>query len=194
MTHPSAALRLTLGAGLALALAACGGSSGPAPAPAAAALQLGYADATSGTVQLVRNGARSTATHLVLDVVGTDASTLSAGLFLTLDVEPTVAQWAKVQPGDPALVENGAVYQLGTGAQILKAKASGGTLTLVVGQKGYNQAIATSGVLARVALDLQPTASLGMVVLNAPPGGSKLLTDAGLLVDVSPGIGTLRVQ
>jgi hypothetical protein len=130
----------------------------------------------------------------VLDVVGSDASTLSAGLYLTLNAEPTVARWAKVRAGDAALVENGDVYQLGAGAQILKAKDVDGTLSLVVGQKGYNAAIATSGVLARVALDLQPTASAGMAILTAPPSGGKLLTDAGELVAVTPGIGLLRVR
>ena len=189
-----------LGTGLALALG-CGGSGGGAPAAStattpqsSATLSLAYADATDGTVILVRDAALSTPTHLVLDVVGTDANTLSAGLLMTLSVEPTVAQWSKVQPADGDLVENGAVYDLGTGPQILKAKASAGTLTFVVGQKGYFNALGTSGVLAKVAMDLQPAAVPGQVIINTTAAGNTLLTDAGALVAFTPGIGNLAVQ
>lgn len=193
-------LLVSLGTALALALG-CGGSGGGAPAVSTApnpqgssALGLAYTDATAGTVILVRDASLTTSTHLVLDVVGTDATQLSAGLLMTLNVEPTVAQWSKVQPADTDLVENGAVYDLGTGPQILKAKATGGTLTFVVGQKGYFYALGTSGVLARIALDLQPAAVAGQVIINTTSGGNTLLTDAGALVNFTPGIGNLTVQ
>ena len=194
LTHP--AFRLALGTGLALALACGGGgsSSPPVVTPAPPAPKLVYTDATAGTIQLHGNAALSTTTHLVLEVVGTDATALSAGLCMSLNVEPAVAQWAKVQAADPDLVQNGAVYTLGTGVPLLKAKAAGGTLTFVVGQKGYNSALATNGVLARVALDLQPGASAGLVVFNAGQSGNKLLTDGGILTDFTPGIGVLKVQ
>jgi hypothetical protein len=196
LTHT--AFRMALGMSLVFSLACGGGSSSSpaasAPTAAAPAPQLVYTDATSGTVRLVQDASLSTATHLVLDVMGTDATKLSAGLFMTLNVEPAVAQWTKVQSADTALVQNGAVYNLGTGVPLIKAKATGGTLTLVVGQKGYNSAVPTNGVLARVALDLQPGASSGLAVFNTSASGNKLLTGSGTLTDFAPGIGALKVQ
>ena len=192
------AFRTALGMSLALGLACGGGSpsspSVPTTAPSTSTSQLIYTDATTGTVRLVKNTSLSTPTHLVMDVIGTAAATLSAGLFVTLNVEPTVAQWTKVQAADKALVQNGVVYNLGTGVPILKAKTSGGTLTFVVGQKGYNSAVPTNGVLARVALDLQSGANPGLVVFNTSASANKLLTDSGTLADITPEIGALKVQ
>jgi len=192
-------LRIALGMGLALALA-CGGSSSytpPAPAtPAATPLAWSYTDAaaTAGGIVLVRDAALSTPTHLVLDVVGTDATVLSAGLMLTLQVEPTVGQWSKVQAADTDLVENGAVYDLGATPRILKAQSAAGVLSVVVSQKGYFKALATKGILAKVAVDLRSAAVAGQVVLSTPAGGNTLLTDTGALVGFTPAIGNLIVQ
>ena len=199
MNLTGSTLRIALGLALALTLA-CGGSSSSTPAPAAAApaatLAWNYTDAAAkaGTVILTRDAALSTPTHLVLDVVGTDPTVLSAGLMLTLQVEPTVAQWSKVQAADTDLVENGAVYDLGLTPKILKAQASAGTLSVVVSQKGYFKALGTQGILAKVALDLQPAAVAGQVVLSTPDGGSTLLTDTGALVGFTPALGNLTVH
>lgn len=196
MNPTSKAPCILTGIGLALSLACGGGSSSDPVTPAATAAtpQLVYSDATTGPVQLHKNTTLSTSAHLVMDVVGVDSSTLSAGLYLTLNVEPTVAKWAKVKATDGDFVENGTVYTLGSGVPLLKAKVSGGTLTFAVGQKGFNAAVPTSGVLARVALDLQPESATGLVVFTASSSGAKLLTDGGVLVDFPAGVGALRVQ
>jgi hypothetical protein len=188
-------LKLASGAALALTLA-CGGSSSSssaAPAGAPPALKLAYTDPAPGDIGVVRDAALSTDSHLVLDIVGNSPS-LGAGIVLGLSVEPSVATWAKVQPGDAEFVQNGTVFDLGSGVRILRTKLSGGNLQLAVSQKSYATAVPMTGVLARVALDLQPGTSAGAVSFSALPIGNQMLSSTGAALAITPAVGGLSVQ
>ena len=157
---------------------------------ASSATSLAYTDPSSGTYRLRRNPGLSTATHLVLDLVGSGAPSGTAVAF-TLTADTAFASWSKVAGGDPELVENGAVLTLGSGVQALKGKAAGGTLSAVVGQKGLGSPVALNGAIARVALDLKSGAGKGAVALASPK--AQVLA-GGTIGAMTITIGTLAAQ
>lgn len=187
-------------AGLSLiTLAACGGGGGGGstvvtPPAKTYADTLNYTNPASGDFKLVKNTSLSTATHLVLDLMGPTSGS-GRGVAFTLTAESTKVTWAKVAGADATLVEN-VGFSLGTGTQILSAKSTGGTLQAGLFQKGTAApAITLNTTLARVALDLK---------LSAVPVGSSVavtfskgnyLPETGAPVTLSSiGIGTLQAQ
>lgn len=184
------ALPTSLG-GLSLALLlACGGggSTPPPPPPVPTATALAYTDPTSGVYQLKKNTTLSTATHLVLDVVGVGAPSGAAVAF-TLSTDTARTSWAKVSGTDTEYVQNGAVLTLGTAPLALKGKISGALLQGAVGQKGTAGSVSLNGVLARVALDLKTGAPLGAATLTAPK--AQILQADGTITTVTLVPGTL---
>lgn len=141
---------------------ACGGGGGGKDIRPATSLRYVQTSASSAW-KLVPNPARSTATHLVLDVVG-PASEAGFGVTFELTTENPKLTWAKVGPSDTELIQN-LRYDLGSGKPILKGVAKGNTLIAAVFQKGTKTTpTAYAGPLASVALDLQPGLTAGTEV------------------------------
>jgi hypothetical protein len=135
-----------------------------------------YTNPTSGTYQLLKNTAKSTATHLVLDLVGPAGSLSGVGFYLSAD--QTKVTWTTVDIGDPEKVKSTTFS-----TTIVKSKVSGDTLQAGVYQKGTTAALAatTSTVLASVALDLKSSVAYGSNAnLAAVAGKAQILSAPGV--------------
>ena len=160
--------------GLGALLACGGGSSSTTPAPTKTlADTLTYAAPISGTYTLVKNATKSTAGHLVLDLVGPAGSVSGVGFYLTAD--QTKVTRAPVDAGDAEKVKSAAFA-----STIVTSKVSGDTLQAAIYQKGTTAAvIATSStVLASVALDLKSGIPVSSNVTLAAPGGKAVILNA----------------
>jgi hypothetical protein len=156
---------------------------------------LAYTDPASGTYRLVKNTALSTATHLVLDLLG-PAGTQGRGVGFYLTADTTKVTWTKVASSDADLVQNGA-FSLGSAPQLLKAKATGDELQAGVYQKGGGVPAVTftaTGALARVALDLKGNPALGTVTFTAPTNKAVVLPASGAQTTIQVSVGTLSAQ
>lgn len=197
MTHLKTVLTGSAALGLA-AMLACGGGGGgsSAPPPVPTATSLGYTDPTSGTYQLKKNATLSTATHLVLDLVG-PASGTGSGVTATFSADTTKVTWTNVSATDApnTFVQNGTAFSLGVGTPILKGKASGGTLQVTVAQKGAGSPVSLGAPLLRVALDLRPSQLPGAVSLSADATRCQVLDGTGAIVSPIPvTVGALAAQ
>lgn len=183
------------------ALLACGGGSNTPkslPAPPTVATSLVYSNPT-GSYQLVRNAALSTPSHLVLDLTGPTTPVAARGIALVLTLgASTQATWAPVTAGGSNFVQEGAVFNLGTGTRALVGRAGNGGSELQVAlfQKGPAVPAATLGsaVLASVALDLKAGASPGTLALAALAGKAFIQDGSGASVAITPAIGSLSAQ
>lgn len=185
-------LASVLGGSVLLTLIACGGGGGGSDKPKTAT-SLAYTDPTSGAYQLKKNTSLSTGTKLVLDLVADNAGN-GAGVAFHLTADPTKVAWVKVADTDAELVRNGAVFSLGTGTPALKGKASGGTLQVVVSQKGVSGSKALNGVLASVALNLNSGIAPGAVTLDVVSGKAQALSATGDIAAITISRGTLAAQ
>jgi hypothetical protein len=173
-----------LAALLLLGLAACEGTP--------KASTLAYADPVSGDYQLRRNPDLSTATHLVLELLGPPAT--GSGVSVTLRADSASAAWAKVTASDPAgtWVQNGTRFQLGASPQIIRATVTGDVLKATVAQKGTGSPVSLGGPLLRVALDMTPgLASGARVALTAEPGKSYVLDGTGAITPITISVGSI---
>jgi len=173
--------------GLATALAlplflACGGGGGGGgggitPAPPTLATTLAYTNPTNGDYKLVKSTAvASTASHLVLDLVGPSGITLGGVGFL-LTTNPSQVTWSKVVSTDSVLAENPAFISNATDL-LLKTKTANGVLQVGIYQKGILVSpITTSAetVLARVALDLASATLTSGTSISLSPNANKAL-------------------
>ncbi|MBS2021080.1 MAG: Ig-like domain-containing protein [Deltaproteobacteria bacterium] len=155
------------------------------------ATSLAWTDPSSGTYQLKKDTALSTATHLVLDLVGSGAPSGTAVAFV-LNADTSFVNWAKVASSDTDLVQNGAVLNLGSGVKGLRGKANGAALQALVGQKGLASPVALNGVLARVALDLKVNGPKGTVALSVTK--AQLVQSDGTIATMAITVGTLTAQ
>ncbi len=180
-----------------LGLHGCKGSDSPPPPPAPTATGLAYTDPTTGTYLLKKNTTLSTASHLVLDLVGPSAGT-AAGVSLTLSADTTKATWMDIAGGGTSvLVQNGTQFSLGTGTPILKARATGNVLQTTVAQKNPTAAASLNGALLRVALDLKPSLGLApgtVITLSADTVKCQVLDGAGIISPITVTVGTLTAQ
>jgi len=188
--------RLTIsslfGASALMLLLACGGGGGGSKGPAVAT-GLSYTDPTSGTFQLKKNATLSTATKLVLDLVAVNAGS-GAGAAFHLTADTNKVTWTKVQDSDADYVRNGAVFDLGSAPQALKAKVSGNILQVVVSQKGTANSQPLNGTLATVALSLKSGVTVGAVTLDVVSGKAQVLMSTGATDSMTITKGTLAAQ
>ncbi|GLH67230.1 hypothetical protein [Geothrix edaphica] len=197
MTH----LKTFLTGSTALALGAmlaCGGGGGgsSAPAPAPTATSLGYTDPTSGTYLLKKNTALSTATHLVMDLVGPSSAT-GSGVTATFSADATRVTWANVSAADPTgtFVQNGTAFNLGSDPKILKGKVTAGILQVTAAQKGAGSPVSLGAPLLRVALDLRASQLPGAISLSADATRCQVLDGTGTIASpITVAVGALAAQ
>ena len=159
------------------------------------ATTLAYTDPTTGTFQLKKNATLSTATHLVLDLVG-PAATTGSGVSAAFTVDTAKVAWANVATADAAgtYVQNGTALTLGTAPQVLKGKVAAGVLQVTAAQKGTGNPVALNAPLVRVALDLKTLQAPGSITLSANAGKAYYTDAAGNLIATTVTVGTLAAQ
>ncbi|MDP1831210.1 MAG: hypothetical protein Q8K67_04050 [Geothrix sp.] len=189
---------LSASAALALAaLVACGGggSTPPPPPPPPTATTLAYTDPTTGTYLLKKNAALSTATHLVLDLVG-PAATTGSGVSATFSADTLKVTWVNVASTDAAntFVQNGTAFNLGTAPQALKAKVAANVLQATAAQKGIGSPVALNAPLLRVALDLKASQPLGAITFSADSTKSQIIDGTGAISAITVTVGALNAQ
>jgi hypothetical protein len=175
------------------ALLACGGGGGGGGS--SPGLSLVYTDPPATGYRFVRDAQYSTATHLVLDLVG-PATDQGRGVAFTLDLAPGPVAWALVAAGDTQYVEN-ILFNPGPGVPLVKTALQGGTTLLVDDfQKGAGNALSLAGPICRVALDgmtpLTAAASVPIQVVQFRllPATGNVLSDA----TANCTVGALSVQ
>jgi hypothetical protein len=158
------------------------------------ATALAYTDPTTGTYQLKKNTTLSTATHLVLDLVG--PATTGCGVSATFSADTTKVTWVNVSGADPVntFVANGTAFALGAAPQILKGKVAGNVLQAAVAQKGTGSPVALNAPLVRIALDLKAGLPTGTVTFSADATKCQVLDGAGTLSTITVTVGTLATQ
>lgn len=134
---------------------------------AAASRSLTYTDPTAGTYRFVRNASLSTSTHLVLDLVTTDTQLVS-GIGFSLTYDATKLTATKVNSTDAYEIQNGPLFNLGTGTPVLYAKLMAtntnvATFTYALAQKGATGLSMGSAVLLRIAFDPYTGTGLGTI-------------------------------
>lgn len=156
---------------------------------------LAYIDPTTGTYQLKKNTTLSTATHLVLDLVG-PAATTGSGVSASFTVDTAKVSWSNVASSDPAntFVQNGVAFSLGSAPLILKGKVSAGVLQVVASQKGFASPVSLNQPLLRVALDLKASQATGGVTLSADSAKCQVLDGTGAITSITVSVGTLAAQ
>ena len=159
------------------------------------AATLAYTDPTTGTFQLKKNTTLSTATHLVLDLVG-PAATTGSGVSAAFTVDTAKVAWANVATADAAgtYVQTGGAFTLGAGTQILKGKVTAGVLQVTAAQKGTASPVALNTPLVRVALDLKALQTPGAITLSANAGKAYYTDAAGVITATTVTVGTLAAQ
>jgi hypothetical protein len=159
-----------------------------------------YTDPASGLLQLKKNVALSTPTHLVLDLIGTASLGSGSGISATFTADTTVVTWTNV--GATAadvlhpLVQNVA-FSLGAEPQILKGRVVGPNLQVVSSQKGTGLSpVALTGTLLRIALDLKSGQAQGTITLTADGNLVQVIDGStkNIYQGVTIGIGTLLAQ
>ncbi len=183
MTRTARITQCALGIlGLTLLLA-CGGDSsstggGGGIQPAGG---LTYTDPTTGDYKLVRDTVNSTASHLILNLVGPTATELS-GVGFYFNTDATKVKWAVLSGGQR--VSNSLFTN-----PLIESKVTTDGLQAGIYQKG-NLASVTTGitsVLATVAMDLQAGLSAGTpITLDAPAGKAVILNKPGSATATTP--------
>jgi hypothetical protein len=155
---------------------------------------LDYANPPGTGWRLLKNKQESTASHLVLDLVGPVGAS-GRGVDLNLSADPAHAGWATVSGADSERVNNRA-FSLGNAPQLLKGTVKDNTLLVGVFQKGAaTPASPLGGAVLSVALELKADPQL--------PAGSALplsvlkahaLLDNGPLGQIDVAVGSLTAE
>lgn len=159
------------------------------------ATALAYTDPTTGTYLLKKNAALSTATHLVLELVG-PAATAGSGVSASFTADTTKVTWANVASSDAAgtYLQTGGTFNLGTGTPILKGKVTGGVLQVTAAQKGTASPVSLNAALLRIALDLKTGQTPGTVTLTPDATKCQVIDSAGAIQTIIVTAGTLTAQ
>jgi hypothetical protein len=161
-------------------LLACGGNGGGGGTKTAAGLT--YTNPTTGDYKLVQDATNSTASHLILNLVGPDIATELSGVGFYLNTDATKVKWAVLSGGkrvSSSLFTN----------PLVESKVTTEGLQAGIYQKGNQDTVTTTAtdVLATVALDLQPGVSAGTVItLEAPAGKAVILNKPGSTTATTP--------
>jgi len=158
------------------------------------ASSLAYTDPTTGTYLLKKNTTLSTASHLVLDLVG--PATTGSGITAAFTADTTKVTWANVATSDPAgtFVQNGGAFTLGVAPQILKGKVTGSSLQVAAAQKGIASPVALNTPLLRIALDLKASQPTGSITFSADATKGQVLDGTGVPSAITVSVGTLTAQ
>lgn len=162
---------------VALGILGCSGASGNGTSP-----RLGYTNPANTGYQLVADPS-STATHVVLNLVGPAGAQLQGGTF-TLTADASKVTWS------PTVAEGGAL-DLGPGVKLMKSKVDAASMQVAIYQKGTTAATLAAKPLFTVALDLKAGAK-GSVALTA--SAAKILDATGATVTVPVAVGTLTAE
>lgn len=156
---------------------------------------LAYTDPVSGTYLLKKNTTLSTATHLVLDLVGPTATT-GSGISATFTADTTKVAWTNVSSMDfsGTYVQNGTAFTLGTAPIILKGKLTGSSLQVVAAQKGTASPVSLNVPLLRIALDLGINVVPGPVTLTSDNTKALVLDSSTIPTPITVTAGTLTAQ
>jgi len=180
-----------------LTLTACGGGGGgtpPPPPPTTYATALAYQNPAGSGYRLVQNAGASTATHLVLDLVG-PSGTQGKGVAIFLSADGAKVSWVHPSGASGHLLAGG-VFPLGTAPQLLKDKVEGGLLQAGVFQKGGSATTLGAAPLLSLALDLKGSTVAQGAVSLAPQSGKQavLLAADDSLTPITINVGTLNAQ
>ena len=158
------------------------------------ATALTYTDPTTGTFQLKKNTTLSTATHLVLELVG--PATTGSGVSAAFTVDTAKVSWAKVATSDApgTYARNGDAFDLGVAPQAFKAKVTGGVLQVTAAQKGTASPVALGVPLVRLALDLKNGQAPGAISLTANASKAYYTDASGTISPTTVSIGALAAQ
>jgi len=159
------------------------------------ATALAYTDPTGSNYLLKKNTSLSTATHLVLDLVG-PAATTGSGISASFTADTTKVTWSNVASTDASgtYVQNGTAFTLGTAPLILKGKVTGSVLQVAAAQKGTASPVSLNAPLLRLALDLGSGVPLGAITLSSDNTKALVLDSAGALTSITITVGTLTAQ
>lgn len=160
--------RCLLGLPLVL-LVACGGGSPSSPPPKAT--RIVYTSPTSGAYLLLLNVDQSTDTHLVLNLLG-PVGTSGRGVAFHLTAAPGQLSWSKVNSKDAEFAQSAAF------GFVLKTKVTSGDLQVgafLTQTSASSVTFDRTVVLATVALDLVPSATVGTATLRSGNGTAVML-------------------
>jgi hypothetical protein len=189
-----------------LGLVACGGGGGGATGTGSTGsgnqgvgsgggttTGLTYVDPANiqGQFALVLDTAASTASTLVLDLVGpaTSPATPAVGVTFGFNVDTSRAAWSTTP------VVNGTLFTLGTGVQLARSWVNGPTLQGIVSNKGLAAQVGDigNGVIAKIELTPVPGAATGLVSL-VDNGLGTVLDSSGTPYPVQVLVGTLTLN
>ncbi len=160
------------------------------------ATALAYTDPVSTTAYLLKkNTTLSTATHLVLELVG-PAATTGSGISASFTADTTKVAWTNVASTDASgtYVQNGTAFTLGAAPLIFKGKLTGSVLQVAAAQKGTASPVSLNAPLLRLALDLGSSVALGTITLSSDNTKALVLDSTGVLTPITISVGTLTAQ
>jgi hypothetical protein len=150
---------------------------------------LTYTDPVGSGFRLMRNAALSTASKLVLDLVGPSGT--GQGIAIIINADQSKVTWSN-PPSSGALVQNLA-FNLGSGTQALVGKATGNQLQSAAFQKPGAAAVNLGQPLLRMSLDLNPAVPVNTSISMSFSGGNQLPASGGP-ASITVAVGTLLAQ
>ena len=178
---------------MSLTLACSGGGGGggtTSPPPKTIADTLTYTDPSGTGFRLVRNAGLSTASKLVLDLMGPTGT--GQGVAFIVNADQTKVTWSN-PPSSGSLAANVA-FNLGSGTQAFVGKATGDQLQGAAFQKPGATAVNLAQPLMRISLDLKSNIPMNTSVLMSFTAGNQLPASGGPTSTITVAVGTLLAQ
>lgn len=177
---------------LTLILACSGGGGGDTkttPPPKTIADTLAYSDPNGTSFRLVRNASLSSASKLVLDLVGPTGT--GQGVAFIVSADQTKVTWSN-PPSSGSLAANVA-FNLGSGTQAFVGKVSGDQLQGAAFQKPGTTVVNLAQPLLRISLDLKSNIPVNTNVPISFTAGNQLPAIGGPSI-MTVAVGTLMAQ